>query len=513
MPKTKKLKLKILGLISSLVGIIFTWGLLVPAFEFPDEQAHFGTVSFLLENNRLPNYKEKDMTQEMYKTQEFLGIKRDEYGNNQYTYHPEHTVEYTTSNIGKHELEIINLNNIKDRSTYTKDEAARYPPLYYQFSTLFLNLVNNQDILTRLFVVRIGSLFIAAAMALTLFKIGILIFKNQQLALTLTTITMIQPMISFVTAGINSDNLYNLLFMVIIYLSLKTLKEGVNIKNLLATTFTIMATIYTKPQGVIAIPITLLALMMKIIKERRWKLLGWVIFISFCVLGLGWGQLPKYISFINISNSNGESFIDFLRFSTNKLVTQNIVWYWGVFKWLGVVLPPIYWRVANRVVLLSVVGLVFYFYKVFKKKKTIIDPLLTSFLILTATIYAGMIFWIDWQYLKGWGFSIGVQARYFFPTIVTHMALMQTGLLSIGWNKTSQNWIRRGLILLFFWLQLGGIWTVIKSYYSTVNLNTLIIQISQYKPLYAKSSWWYLWFGLYLLSLIYLLVKSLKARD
>ena len=491
-------------LILSLVGIVALWGLITPLFEFPDEQAHFGTTTFLNSQKRLPTYHEADMNKEMHETQQLLGVLRDDKGNNSYTYHPEHNLEYTNDFVGKYELDIKKLNTPANRSTYIKEEAARYPKLYYLFSGLFLKIVNSKDLITRVFTVRLSSLFITAAMALTLYQSGLLIFKNKLSAFTLASITMLQPMFTFTTAGINSDNLYNLLFMVILYFCLKIIKNGINPKNILLLTLTIAASIYTKPQGLIALPIVFTALGLYILKERRFKLIGWVLAILVLVISISWPQLQKYQAFFTVQNLHQAVLIDYLKFSLNKLLTQNVVWYWGVFKWLGVVLPPIYWRVANRVILLSAFGLLIYFYKAIKKRSIIANPLMIIFLILSTLIYAGVIFWFDWQYVKGWGFSLGIQARYFFPTILAHMALIQTGLLSFGWNKRAQAWINRGLALLFIWLQLGGLWTVIRSYYSTLNLYTFIIQVSQYKPFYAKGNWWYLWFGIYSLSLTYM---------
>lgn len=511
MPKNKS-AVNLNRIILAVIGIILTWGLIVPAFEFPDEQAHLGTVSYLLDNEKLPGYHVPDMTLEMYETQKLLGILRDSYGNNQYTYHPEHHVEYTNSLIGKYELEIPKLNTQSNRSTYIVEEAARYPKLYYAYSGIFMRLANSKDLLTRLFVVRINSLFIAAAMVFTIWKTGMLIFGKEKHALTLVIMTMLQPMMSFVTAGINSDNLQNLMFMVTIYLSLKILLRGFKLKDILAVVIAITLAIYTKPQGFITILIVLTALTMRVIKERRWKLFGWAALVALGVFILGQEQINKYGAFLSITNADGASLVEHLRFSANKLFAQNSVWYWGVFKWLGVVLPPIYWQVANRVVLLSLAGILIHFYRALRKKKLIVNPLVTLFLILSALIYAVVIYWFDWQYTKGWGFSLGIQARYFFPTILSHMAIMQIGILSIGWSKKFANWLRCGLICLFLWLQLGGIWRILSVYYDTSSLSSLITQLSQYKPALAKGNWWYLWIAIYFTSLIYLIGTSLKSE-
>lgn len=502
--------IKILKTLLPTLGIILAWMLITPIFEFPDEQAHFGTVSYLLDQNRLPSGNDLDMTREMYSTQELLGVLRDGYGNNKYTYHPEYHVPYTDSIVGQYEEEIKSLNNQNDRNTYVGKEAARYPVLYYRLIGLFTTLVNKQDIITRVFVTRLGGLFIAFGLGYFSWKVGLLLFGKTKLANTLVALTLLQPMMSFVTAGINSDNLHNLLFLILIYLGLDTIKNGIKLKHFFFLPLALALDIYTKPQGFIAIPIIGISLLISIIRHHKWWMLVALLVLGLLVLVIAPNQLNLYSGLLTVSNFRGVSLIEFLRFSSNKLLAQNVVWYWGVFKWLGVVLPSIYWQIANRVVLLAVIGLANYMYKAVKHKKLITDPLNVIYLVLVSAIYTTTIFWYDWQHLKIEGFSLGIQARYFFPTIVAHLSLLIIGITSIGWNKKIAEWLRRTLLLLFLWLQLGGIWRLISIYYDTSSISTMITELSQYKPYFVKGSWIYLWAIIYVSSLLAIAYTNFK---
>ncbi|MEI8232347.1 MAG: DUF2142 domain-containing protein [bacterium] len=493
----------------AIVGVILGWVMVVPAFELPDEQAHLGTVSYLVDTGTMPSYEKQDLTREMAESQKLLGIFRDGLGNNLYTYHPEHHVDYVSGLIGLYEPEIKVLNNPLDRDTYVGSEAAKYPPLYYRFTSLYMSMVNGSDILTRLYVSRLGGLDIALLMAITVWNIGYLIFKKKIYANTLTFMVMLQPMMSFVTAGVNSDNLHNLWFTLIIYFCLKIVGGGLKLRDIILIGITLALDISTKPQGFIALPIIALALIISIVRFKEWKMLSWTMIAGAVALLLTRNQLMTYMGLMNVSNVHGATFIEYLHFSANKLVAQNIVWYWGVFKWLGVVLPPIYWRVANRAVLLSVIGIVVYWWKVLKKKKVVADPYSIFFVIVASIAYALTIFWYDWQHMKINGYSLGIQARYFFPTIAAHMTILLTGIISLGWNGWSRKWLRRVLILLFLWLQIGGIWRIITIYYPGFSLPELVSQASQYKPIFAKGNWWYIWAAAYIGSLLYLLKSSL----
>lgn len=491
------------------MGVVLGWSLATPMFEFPDEQAHYGTVDYLLTQGEMPSYGNFDLNLEMVKTQEYLGTFRDGLGNNRYTYHPEYHVEYLDGLEGKYEVEIKKLNDVAFRNNYVGNEAAKYPPLYYGFTTLYTSFVNSADLITRFFVARLASLDIAILMAIVTWKIGELIFYKKSYVKVFVLMVMLQPMYSFVTAGINSDNLHNLLFMTLIYGCLRLLRSGITPNNLGIIVGSIMLDIYTKPQGFIGIPLALTAVLIYAIINKKWHAIGYSLIITLIVIVLGGSQWEKYSHLLLITSSQGGNFIDYLRFSVGKLISQNIVWYWGVFKWLGVVLPPIYWQVANRVVLMSVIGIGYYFWKVRKKKKLIADPSLISFMIIASVLYALAIFWYDWQHTKINGYSLGIQARYFFPTLTSHMALMMTGLTTFGWSKKSRIWIRNLIVLLFLWLQLGGITRLIAIYYPATSLASLIDQLSQYKPVYVKGDWWYVWIGIYLTSIIYLIKNSL----
>jgi hypothetical protein len=151
-------------------------------------------------------------------------------------------------------------------------------------------------------------------------------------------------------------------------------------------------------------------------------------------------------------------------------------------------------------------------WKVLRHKKVITDIYSFHFIFSSAIFYAIAIFWADWIHHKNLAYSMGIQARYFFPTINAHLALLMLGILSFGWSARIRFWLRRGLILLFMWLQLGGLWRLATSYYSVSSVQEFIIQVSQYKPFYLKGEWWYLWGTLYLISLIYLLKISLAAH-
>lgn len=494
--------------------ILGFWSLVTPLFEFPDEQAHIGTVSFLSKEGRIPVGPELDMTIEMAETQKLLGVFRNHLGQNSYTYHPEHHVSYSETYMGLEEAQIMSLNTPDLRTSYVATEAARYPRLYYDYLHFWHDLVGESDIMVRSFAMRLAGLLFVGLTAIVLYRLGLQLFGSQLSALILTMLVLLQPMYSFLSAGVNSDNLHNLLFAVLIYLGLQITRVGLKPNLLLGSALIIALDIATKPQGYLGVIIIVLAILSNIISTRQWQKIIWLAVIGLVGFFVILHPANPYRSWIITPNQSGSSLTDFVSFSLNKLVAQNIVWYWGVFKWLGIVLPPIYWQIANRLVVIAGIGLIVYLYRFIKKQAVVTPPPATVFLFLTSLVYALAIYYFDYQYVRAVGYSIGVQARYLFPTISAHMALLMIGILSFTNSKKIQNLLLRGLASFIIWMQLGGIWRLITSYYDVSSLHTFITQASQYKPAFAKGEWWYLWIGLYLLSLVYLAwVTVIKPRD
>ncbi len=490
--------------IITLTLIIGFWSLLTPIFEFPDEQAHIGTVSFLSKEGRIPVGPELDMTIEMAETQKLLGVFRNHLGQNSYTYHPEHHVSYSETYMGLEEAQIMSLNTPDLRSSYVATEAARYPRLYYDYLHFWHDLVGESDIMVRSFAMRLAGLLFVGLTAIVLYRLGLQLFGSQLSALILTMLVLLQPMYSFLSAGVNSDNLHNLLFAVLIYLGLQITRVGLKPNLLLGSALIIALDIATKPQGYLGVIVIVLAIMTHIISTRQWHKIIWLGVIALIGFFVIFHQANPYRSWIITPNQSGSSLTDFVSFSFNKLVAQNIVWYWGVFKWLGIVLPPIYWQIANRLVVIAGIGLMVYLYRFIKKQAVVTPPPATVFLFLTSLVYALAIYYFDYQYVRTVGYSIGVQARYLFPTISAHMALLMIGILSLANSQKVQGWLLRGLGIFIIWMQLGGIWRLITSYYDVASIQLFITQASQYKPAYAKGEWWYLWISLYVLSLVYL---------
>jgi hypothetical protein len=512
-------------LISLLVLVFFlkqvSWLGLIPMFHFPDEEQHFAQTFFLAEKGRLPHGAEDDVSFEIDKASEILGTKRSGSGTNKFTYHPEFRIPYSKTEIGIFEKEIEDLNTKENRKTMVKHEAARYGPVYYFLTSLAYKAFYSYNLFVRLFASRFVSVLLSLLNFLVIFKISKILFKDKLSRIVLTFMVGFQPMFSFVSSGINSDNLFNLLFSLVLFFCLKIflLKRQKVISSNIFNVFKVLGLVlvlvlgyYTKEQIFISLPIIvfacLLSLMKRGVKDRLAKFIFLFLGLGlFLFLTRGRIAIPEYNP-LGVSKLK-ETFFEYMFWHVKHTIAETIPWYWGVFNWLGVTLPRWVLQLQARLLILSALGFLVYLFKQIKGGKLFSTKNLKLFFLLGSAgiYYFAIIFW-DYFFRQTHGFSFGIQGRYFFPTIVSHMVFMLVGLKTLVPKKFKKLFLK---VLLLWWgvFSLIGLFTAASAYYKIWPISLFLAQASQYKPLLFKSFGLSINISLFLVLLFYFLYKIL----
>lgn len=467
------LVIKLLLLTTLVKGL--TWSLFIPLWHFPDEQAHFGHVAYLAEGGPLPMGRSNDLNQEIAISEQRLGTYRNKYGNNSFTYNPDYNIEYTDSFTGKYEEEIDNL-PLSARTDWRDPESAYYPHFFYRVSGLVYKLFYRQDLFVRVFAVRIFWLFTHLLMVYWAYKIGQIVFvKNKIAALATAVLTSFQPMLSFVAAGVTSDNLNNALFTGVIYFCLK-LSRRLDRKNLLGLGLVMYLGYLTKPQFLIAWGIVLPAVLWR---WRRWFWLP--------AVWLVWRYLTGRLPYWEVPDGLARpdySLWQHAVFTAQHTFREVLPWYWGVFRWLSLTLPRWVNQVMMRLLLAAGIGLII---KLWRRK---FDPGFWL-IVWSALVYFLALFIWDFQQVRNAGFPFGMQGRYYFPVLVPHLVLLIMGIRQIwpGLVKPLMLWFIAINWIAWYW--------VTASYYDASGFKIFIIQASQYKPDFAKGIWLGMALGLY----------------
>lgn len=487
--------------------------LIVPLWEFPDEQVHFSQVSHYVETGT--TWGKYDVSDEMYLSQLAMGTVRDHWGVNQHTYKAHFRQAYSKSLIGPYEQEIID-QPLSARTEYVKTEAARYPPIYYHLATLGYRLSYSGSIIDRAFGVRAMTVLMAMATAYVALRIGRRVFRSQLLAYSLAIMVSFQPMYSFVSTGTNNDNLLILLSSLIVWVMIVIWQEGLTGNRAMVLALLSGLAILTKPLAApVLLPLPLL-LIIEWWSSRRslvveLKMLGPALVVGFAsggylVVGpiLIDGTLPFITNQKEYSTLKDLSFLDYIGPQLKRYYSETLVWYWGVFKWLSVVLPLDLIRFIKVTMVVSALGLVLSLRLIKRSTWSML-----ALLMLWSALYVLAITIWDYDMVRKNGVSHGLQGRYFFPLIVPHMAIMLWGFSHVLMGKAIR--AAAALLAIFFvWWHLVSLHVLISSYYELESVRTFLLTLSQYKPVYFKYPWNVLWMIGYAWVLIALLLSLIR---
>lgn len=480
-----------------------SWIILIPIWQYPDEQAHFAQVQNLAELGYLPK-KTNDTSYEIALSEQILGTQRDGFGNNKFTYHPEYKIEYSDSIHGLLETTITDLDK-SSRIQFVKRESTFNPPLYYFLGSIFYRMAYAGNLFNRVYSVRIMSLLIFMGSVFLSFKIGQLIFENEALLpMTLVSFVAFKPMLVFASTGVLPDTLTNFLFTTVLFFCLKIIKAGFETRTIILLVLTVLFGVLTRQQFLISVFIILTSTLYQAFKkfsDLRWIFASIVIFLVLFYFSntilistpfFTHLRVPEIFDagFLGLRSLSLTTFIGYFGWALRHTFSEVWPWYWGVYRWLSFTLPPIYYQIINRLVIISLIGLAIKIFLIVKNREIQKQDIYISFLVMASLVYFLILTVWDYLFWLKNGFSFGIQGRYFFPLVVAHMTILLVGLKEVFliiFKKYAKLAILALPVLMIIFNNLS-LFHLAASYYDTSNLTTFIVQASQYKPYIIKGN-------------------------
>ena len=473
----------------SILATGISWILIIPIWQYPDEQAHFSQVQNTAEGNFVNSAL--NSSKEIELTEKILGTERNAIGNNKYTYNPNYIPSYNSNFYGIFENFLKSL-EISSRKTLVRTDGTTNPPLYYILGSLFYKTAYYGSILDRVFMVRIYSLIIFLSLIIVAKKIAKVLFRENKLQqLTMVSMIAFMPMLMFASTGVLPDALTNFLFSQIILLCLLLIKNGLKLKYILYLVFLTILGKFTRQQFLIAVPITIAAIVTSIaannskIRAKTLFILSGVIFLVFIMnrfTDFGILNLPE-IGKPNLFLIFSKSYFEYWLNTLNTIYHETFPWYWGVFKWLSLALPFLLYRAIKFIIIISIAGYIYWIIKIRNKNKNKQGTYL-FFLALASLIYTLVLYTWDYYHKQVHGFSFGIQGRYFFPVITAHLALLFFGITVIVNNflKKYSDLLLKIIIVLMVAFNDYTLFFVASHYYHLNSVNIFIQEASQYKP-------------------------------
>lgn len=472
-----------------------SWIILIPMWQYPDEQSHFAQVQDIAELGNVP--KEGPTTSlEIYISEKILATERDGLGNNKFTYHPYYHIDYSNSMDGIFENFVANLPK-GTRTSMFKFEATQNPPLYHIMSANFYRLFQRGSLYSRVFAVRFFSLLLYVAVIAFCVNASKSIFDEKYNRLIVPSVIAFTPMLAFSTTGVLPDPLTILLFTIIFILSLKIIKSSISMSLVILLIVINTLGIFTRQQFQIAIPISVVAVLYGVYQRIEKKRIFWISTLALTVTVV-LALIKIYKSKIVIPELGQPDasliftyeFIKYFKSAIAHYYSQTLPWYWGVYKWLSLTLPHVYYQIINRIIIIAVIGFFVWIAKIIKDQKIQKRDTIVIFLTFSVFIYFAIFVIWDFYFQRIYGYPFGIQGRYFLPLV-----LPITSLIIFGITNVFQLFLKKYLnficfVIVFAMIMFNDISLsfIASTYYGSNSIKIVIDQISQYKPQIFKGN-------------------------
>ncbi len=417
----------------SLVSVILlTWighGVILPPWQNPDEPTHFEYLKILLDQKTFS-----------LKIQPDLSIQRAIIKSMDRHRYWEHVQIPRPDPLPGSFAEIPFL-------FVSRTQIGITPPFYYVLVSYLLSPAREKSLESQFYLVRGISLGFGL---ITLF-LGYLIAKEllrnepERVAAVLAFIGLL-PQFNLVTTSVNPDSLANLLATGVIYLLIPLIRDGISMPRLILLSFCILLGLMTKRTVFMTLPLAGMALLLVSWNHLRHKgLRFWVLTLYkvvnavLLVVGLyalGIWYFPEAVQtlfkrVIPVIHAIPVFLSKFLfqpSIPQIKMVLLHLFQsFWYTFGWMKYPLADSWYLGLQILCILSLIGLMIFWIRVFQRKIQMETWQLQGLLIL---IFACFLVFFG-TFLDSGGFTIFTQGRYLFPAISAFAILGVLGLYQL----------------------------------------------------------------------------------
>jgi 4-amino-4-deoxy-L-arabinose transferase-like glycosyltransferase len=240
------------------------WDVALPAFQGPDESAHFGYVQYLAETGRLPSVAAGGSS---FSTEELEALRW-------------LNLRPLTGNLaarpawGAADLALLHgIESGEPRGSRANgagpNPIAKDPPLYYAVMAIPYRVFVWLPLLKRLFVLRLFNALCYLATIALVWLIAGEVFGPVRWKQTLAAgVVALQPELAFMSAVINADNLLIALTTGFLLAALRLVKRGPSMGRVLATSGLASAAVLTHGRGLVTLPVLAVVLVVAWIRHR-----------------------------------------------------------------------------------------------------------------------------------------------------------------------------------------------------------------------------------------------------
>ncbi|MBP6889589.1 MAG: glycosyltransferase family 39 protein [Candidatus Moranbacteria bacterium] len=469
---TSKITLGLIVAVFIIKGILLSF--LIPVFQNPDEQIHYGTVQYwaepternwVIQNNGKRNTVSSDIST--------YGLSEEIIHAAQSTQFDE--IKFEKQNIQNFsdtdsEKEILQ-NNRKHYVEVYPTNTSGTKSVYYLFAAWLERLFSDESIFTRIFVMRFLTVLFGLGVIILAYVTAKKIGFSENLSLLFTTLIAFQPMLSITGAQVNIDIALIFAFSLFFYAGVSLMKD-LEWKYVLLIIFSALMGLFSKGPGIVLVVLlyplfTWFAYQKLPLSKKRFA--TFFIVTTLLLATLLFLVVPKSY-FVSITNFTAQSKFSSPLESTKKYLDQTLslgeirdtsLSYWGHFGWLDNAIPHWSLSIITFITFFGFIGTIWY---LFSQKQVPCLPE-KKYLVLSLGMILALqiaIRFYDWRVYDYTGeILIGQPGRYFLPNIIAHLLIVITGIGFFLRQKTRFIFVIKILALSMILLQLHAIVNVI----------------------------------------------------
>jgi len=358
-----------------------------PLWDPWDEPAHFAHIQFIVEEKMLPTTDDHLSNEIVFTFDKLPMIK---FWN--YLQFAEIDVDYDIgatiqsqnfstywNNFAVNEIlenrELISSQPLESRTTYDSFISLyeAHPPIGYLIQVPIYTMFYDQDILTRVFALRIFSVFVAAVAAIFVYKTISLIFQDRFMRIGSLMFIVFNPMFMTDIARVTNETTAILLFSIFLYLMVLYLKGKTNTKHIVLIGVVLGLGLLTKPTFMPAVALVPIFIFLRYIQNNADKprlsipqsLKNLGIIFGVTIPMVSWWYFEKFATgnFAGIEGIEGLTFAQYIEGAIQiPWITHNILFFhafWGLHG-MSFLIPPISFFFAVLILVgITTVGLGF----------------------------------------------------------------------------------------------------------------------------------------------------------
>jgi 4-amino-4-deoxy-L-arabinose transferase-like glycosyltransferase len=206
-------------LLATLLGV--TWSLVTPAFQAPDEDAHFGYTQGLAESFELPGFADRPK----YSTEQSLAGNLS--NSDQTAAELWVRMEWSKAAYERWRRQDLAFGHAQKTNGGGANPASPNPPLYYLVEAGAYRLAESGDLFTRLQVTRLASVLWIPVTVLGVWLLtGELFRRDRVLQVTAAGTAAMLPMLQFASAAVSPDAMLYALWSLALWLGVRLLRHG-----------------------------------------------------------------------------------------------------------------------------------------------------------------------------------------------------------------------------------------------------------------------------------------------